>query len=72
MKKELILVFGLFALLALSMVLVSSEKATATDVQPSFEEAAQGYVVLGTCNYFCSKCVPIGHNGACTSLKACC
>lgn len=72
MKTKIALILVVFTLLALGTVLVTAQSST---VEPtSFEQAAQGYVVpmAGSCNYFCSKCVPINIYGACTSGKACC
>ena len=73
MKTKVISIIGLFVLLALgTLVFIATEVKAEAPV--SFESAAQGYIVpmAGSCSYFCSKCIPIGHNGACTSAKVCC
>ena len=71
MKTKIIYLVGLFVLFALGTVLVATEaKATAAPV--SFEDAAQGYVAAGTCTRVCSKCLPLGHGGACTLSGSCC
>jgi hypothetical protein len=72
MKTKIISVIGLFVILALGTVLMLTTEAKAAE-PVSFESAVQGYVVplAGSCNYFCSKCVPI-NGGPCTSAKSCC
>jgi len=72
MKTKMISIIGLFVLLALGTVLLMATE-TKAEAPVSFEEAAQGYVMpmAGSCNYFCSKCVPL-NGGACTAAKACC
>jgi len=70
MKTKIALIIGLFALLALGTVIVTADNNAAPI---SFEQAAQGYVtpMTASCNYFCSKCVPI-NGGACNAGKSCC
>ena len=71
MKTKIIAIVAVFLVLAIGAVLVnaaSTETSTTT-----FASAANGYTVMaGSCNYFCAACVSLGHNGACTSGRACC
>jgi hypothetical protein len=72
MKTKIISIVGLFVLLALGTVLLLATETKAAETV-SFEQAAQGYVVpmIGSCNFFCPKCVPL-NGGACTAAKVCC
>lgn len=71
MRTKIVSMIGLFVLLALGTVLVATEaKAAAAPV--SFEQAAQGFTPMsGSCNYFCSKCIPL-NGGACNAFRSCC
>jgi len=72
MKTKIISIIGLFVLLALGTVLLVAHEVKAA-APVSFEQAAQGYVtpMIGSCNYFCSKCLAVS-SGACTAAKSCC
>ena len=71
MKTKIISIVGLFVLLAIGTVLMLATETKAT-ASASFEQAAQGYITpKGSCNYFCSKCLPL-NGGACTAAKVCC
>jgi len=72
MKTKVISIIGLFVLLAVGTVLLLATETKAAE-PVSFEQVAQGYVtpMSGSCNYFCSKCVPL-NGGACTSARSCC
>jgi len=73
MKTKIISIVGLFVLLALGTVLVATEAKAATE-PVSFESAINGYNVqpMGTCTRICTKCLIIGHGGACTTSGSCC
>jgi hypothetical protein len=73
MKTKTVFIIGLFVLLALGTVLLVSSEAKAAE-PVNFENAVNGYNVqpMSTCTRVCSKCLPLGHNGACTTSGACC